>query len=387
MDRPAPSPNHPSMLRPARGMPAANVLIVLLVCLLAWTLLYAPELERTAKTHPDGLRRDLSLAVVSPIAWLANSVGLGAVTDAAARAAGRDPDAQVGGVVGGVEVGVDDLPTTDPQPSKSGQTSPPPAPPVKDTRLREPTADDKLRVVVVGDSLAAGIGFFAERVFKPFWVDVVKQGRISTGLARPDYFDWPGQMRVIANQYRPDLTIVMLGENDNQDLQGVDGAVYHDIRGSGWSEAYERRVEEFASIGTSSPRGHVVWVGLPITRDRARWPHTQRLNQIYEDVAARLPNVAFVDTWTTFSKDGEYTAYFRDRGKVHLIREADGIHFTADGYTLLMGQVAKIGAAGVPARPSDLRGVSATRSTARPGASPAPSPRPTPRTPPRAGAR
>ena len=341
MDRTRPSPHHPSMRGRVRGMPAANFLIVLLVCLLTWTILYAPELERTARTHEDGIRRDISLAIVSPIAWLADTVGIGAVTDAASRAAGRDPDAQVGGVVGGVEVTVDDLPTFDPHPSHSGSPQPPPPPPVEDTRLREPTADEKLRVVVVGDSLAAGIGFFAERVFRPFWVDVVKQGRISTGLARPDYFDWPGQMQVIVNQYRPDLTIVMLGENDNQDLQGVGGEVIQDLGQPGWPDAYEKRVEEFAKLATSR-KGHVVWVGLPITRDEGRWERTRRLNEIFAAVAARLPNVAYVDTWTTFSKDGNYTAYYRDKGKVRLIREGDGIHFTADGYTLLMEEVAKV---------------------------------------------
>jgi lysophospholipase L1-like esterase len=339
VDRPAPSPNHPSMRRRARGIPAANVLVVLLVCLLAWTVLYAPELLRNARTHEDGIRRDVAVALLSPIAWIADTTGLGAITDAAARAAGRDPDAQVGGVVGGVEVTVDDLPTFHPRPSSVGPTVAPP-PPVRNTPLREPTSESKLRTVVVGDSLAAGIGFYAERVFRPFWVDVVKQGRISTGLARPDYFDWPGQMQVIVNQNRPELTIVMLGENDNQDMQGAAGEVVQDIGQAGWPDAYERRVEEFARIATSR-KGHVVWVGLPITRDEGRWALTQRLNAIYEDVAARLPNVVYVDTWSIFSKDGQYTAYYKDKGKVRLIRESDGIHFTADGYTLLMEQVAK----------------------------------------------
>ncbi len=321
-------------------MPAANVLIVLLVCMLAWTLLYSPELLRAAETHPDGPRRDISIAVLSPIAWLADLTRLGAVTDAAGRAAGRDPDAQVGGIVGGEEVTVDDLPTVKPRPSQATPTVAPP-PLTDDTQIREPTNARKLRVVVVGDSLAAGMGFFAERVFKPFFVDVVKQGRISTGLARPDYFDWPGQMQVIVDRYRPDLTIVMLGENDNQDLQGEGGAVVQDIGQPEWPDAYEQRVEEFAQIATSRG-GHVVWVGLPIARDTARWPFTQRLNDVYRNVAERMPNVAFVDTWTAFSKDGQYTAYFLDGDSIRLIRAADGLHFTADGYTVLVREVAEV---------------------------------------------
>ncbi len=79
-------------------------------------------------------------------------------------------------------------------------------PVLKDTPLREPTGQDPLRIAVVGDSLAAGVGYFAERVFRPFFVNVIKQGRISTGLSRPDYFDWQAQMRYIMQRgaSRPD---------------------------------------------------------------------------------------------------------------------------------------------------------------------------------------
>ena len=84
--------------------------------------------------------------------------------------------------------------------------------------MREPTFDHQLRVAVVGDSLAAGLGYFAERVLKPFFVEVYKQGRISTGLARPDYFDWPAQMQRSWTGPTRTWSLVMLGENDNQGL-------------------------------------------------------------------------------------------------------------------------------------------------------------------------
>src|SRR6187200_429391 len=182
------TPPEQTQPRPRRhAMPAGRTFIVIAVCLLVWTLLYAPELRRSAEAAPAGTRRSLSLALLSPLVWVSDHVGLTNVTDAASRAAGRDPNAAVGGVVGGIEVGVDDLPdpTGSPKPNK---------PAVRDTDIREPSFDRQLRVAVVGDSLAAGIGYFAERVFKPFFVEVYKQGRISTGLARPDFFNWPAQM-------------------------------------------------------------------------------------------------------------------------------------------------------------------------------------------------
>ncbi len=305
----------------------------MLICLLAWGVLYAPELQRASQAQPDGLRRSVSLALLAPVAWVSDAFRLTVLTDGAARALGRDPDAPVGGAVGDIPVEVDDLPSAPPGggPSK---------PPVRDRDIREPTAERRLRIAVVGDSLAAGIGYFAERVFKPLFTDVVKRGRISTGLARPDFFDWPAEMQFIVDRFRPDLTIVMLGENDNQGLRSPSGDLEQGIGELAWAERYEERVERFAQIATSGG-GHVVWIGLPNERSTQRWALLQRQNDAFEAVADRLPNVGYFDTWSAFAADdGGYTAYFRDGNKVKLIRTDDGIHFNADGYTIVMRQVA-----------------------------------------------
>jgi lysophospholipase L1-like esterase len=331
-----------------RGMAAGRVFIAMLVCLLGWGVLYGPELQRTSRAQPESLRRTISLAVLAPVTWMSDLVGLSAVTDGAASALGRDPDAPVGGTVD-FPIEVEDIPTFSPtvppspgggRPGK-GDGNGGQGPVVRDTRMRVPTGTEKLRIAVVGDSLAAGIGFYAERVFKPIFTDVVKQGQISTGLARPDFFNWPSQMQEIVDRFRPDLTIVMLGENDNQSLQTPGGDLDTAIGTFEWQQAYEDRVERFATIATSEG-GHVIWVGLPNERDEGRWAFTQRQNDMFERVADRLPNVAFYDTWTEFAKpDGGYTAYWRDGNNVKLIRADDGVHFNGDGYTVVMENVAR----------------------------------------------
>jgi hypothetical protein len=314
-------------------MPAGRVAVVMLVALVAWSLLYGPELRRSAEAHPDGVRRDVSLAIVGPIDWVSRTVRLVALTDGAGRLAGRDPGAALGA---GGDVIVDDLPSIAPD---AGE--PPAAPPVRDTSIRVPTNDKQLRVVIVGDSLAAGLGYYADRVFHPPLVDVNRQGRISTGLARPDYFNWMGQMKLIVDRYRPDLTIVMVGENDNQPLRDNMGVLETDIGTPGFVPAYEERVERFAKIATSGG-GHVVWVGMPVIRDEDRWFLHQRQNTAYEAVADRLPNVAYVDTFDRFSRNGKYWAFTElANGKTIEIRTDDGLHFTPEGYALIVRLVAE----------------------------------------------
>jgi lysophospholipase L1-like esterase len=323
-----------------RGMPAGRVLITILTCLFVWTVLFAPELKRSSEAQPLGVRRTVSLAILSPIAWVSDHVGLTHLTDSAERALGRDPNEAPGGSVGGIPFEVDPIPPVQVAGDRRHRDD---RPPVHDTQFRVASGEHRLRVDVVGDSLAAGIGVFAERVFKPFLVDVKKYGTISTGLARPDFFNWPAAMQQIVDGYRPDLTIVMLGENDNQSLQTAGGEPETPIGTFPWAAAYEARVERFAKIATGGG-GHVVWVGLPMVRDTSRWEFIQRENAIYQAVADRLPNVAYLDTWDLFaSRDGGYSAYFRESGgSIEQVREDDGVHFNGTGYTIVMQNIAQL---------------------------------------------
>jgi hypothetical protein len=324
----AETPTHGAPRR--RAMPAGRVLLTILVGLLVWGLLYAPELTRSSEAQPDGVRRTVSLAILRRVVWVEDRLGMTRLIDNATSALGREPNAAVGG---GVDV--DPLP---PAPPVTGNDRPRPV--HRDTPLRVPTAADPLRVVVVGDSLAQGIGTFAERVFRPNLVNVFREGQISTGLSREDYYNWPARMRVIVNRARPDLTIVMLGENDGQSLVAPDGQVEAQIGTSDFPPAYEERVRGFAKIATSQG-GHVIWVGLPQPRDTRRWDFIGRQNEAFAQAAAELPNVAYFDTWTTFeAPNGGYTAYYHDGSHVTLVRADDGVHFNADGYTILMQQIA-----------------------------------------------
>ena len=78
---------------------AGQVLIVMLVCLLGWTLLAAPTLRRAADASPDGARRTSALALLAPFAAISNLTRLTSLTDAAALAVGHDPNQAPGGQV------------------------------------------------------------------------------------------------------------------------------------------------------------------------------------------------------------------------------------------------------------------------------------------------
>ena len=328
-------------------MPAGRVLVVMVVCLLTWTVLYAPSLKRASEAQPLGTRRTVSLWVLRPLASISDVFQLTKVTDAASRALGRDPEAAPGGQ------GPDDLPTLPPGVS----VSPAPEGPVtKSTPMRRPTPDNELRVVVVGDSLAAGLGVYLEREFRPSLSRVSKQGRISTGLARLDYFDWLSAMEQIEHDFRPDLVVVMIGDNDNQGLMTPGGRLETPIGSYAWPQGYRNRVEELTRIAVDGG-SHIVWVGLPIVDKKDRWPVMQRQNQIFEQVIGKTPNAEYVDTWDRFATaDGDYTPFYWRDGQPELIRATDGFHFNPLGYELVAQAVTQAAVDGFNLTPRALNG-------------------------------
>ena len=324
-----------------RLMPAGRVLVVILVSLLVWTVLYAPTMKRAAEASPLGARRTVSLAFLRPIAAVTDWIGLNELAGSIERVVGRDRGRPGGAFVPPPE----DIPLTpkgDDDPHDNGGDGSGDGATAEADSIRAPTTDRKLRVAIVGDSLAAGLGYFAERVFLPRLVRVSPQGRISTGLARPDYFNWPYTMRRIVDRFDPDLVIVMLGENDHQSLQTVHGDREAQIGTSEWPPTYRERVLRMMRIATSEG-AKVVWAGLPISANFGLREHSRRQNEIFEFAASISNDVAYFDAWERFREPrAGYTAYFREGRRVILIREGDGLHFNAVGYTILAREIAKL---------------------------------------------
>ena len=64
--------------------------------------------------------------------------------------------------------------------------------------------------------------------------DVEERVKSSTGLTRPDYFNWPDTLQDDVESYQPQVVVVTFGGNDGQPLKDDDGD-YHDV-GDPWRE-------------------------------------------------------------------------------------------------------------------------------------------------------
>lgn len=346
----------------ARTMTARQARTTMLVCLGLWALLFAPVLQRNAETGPLGARRSAALAVLRPVTAISDAVAVSRATEGAMRALGLDADAPPGGELELPELRLPPLSTPSPfepepaplrpspeaadpvahgtpsaSPGGGRRNDPTPAPETEPQieAIRTPSEHDKLRVAVVGDSLSQGLGPQVAEWFDPDVARVLSLGRLSTGLARPDYFNWQSAMRKIVAEFRPDLVFVLLGTNDDQALVTPDGDAV-EMGSTAWVQGYRERAAAFLREATSSGT-RVVWVGIPVVSERQRWDFYRRLNDIYSDTAAADPFATYVDAWELFeAREGGFTAYLRnERGVLQEMRAGDGFHFTPSGYGYL----------------------------------------------------
>jgi uncharacterized protein len=327
-----------------RRASARDVLVTILVCLSLWALLAAPLLERNARAGPVGTRRSAALALLRPLVAISDTLFLSRATSSVERALGRDPEAAPGGELAlpafdqpAEEFGstrVPQGPSAEP-PARAGEEDQPSEGPTAPNPIRTPSPSNKLRVAVIGDSLSQGLGPAIERWMNPGVVRVLSLGRPSTGLSREDYFNWRSGMRLIVEEFRPDLVFVMLGSNDAQAQITRDGAAIP-VGSADWVEGYRERAAELLREATRAGT-HVVWVGIPIVKQRERWDFYRRVNDIYRDTANADPFGTFVDSWEPFeARDGGYTAFVRnERGGLVEVRAPDGVHFTSTGYGFL----------------------------------------------------
>jgi uncharacterized protein len=215
-------------------------------------------------------------------------------------------------------------------------TTPTTAAPVETTVAapRVPTTDDPLRLWIGGDSEAQALGTALEAITSQ--KDVIKatlEYKVSSGLSRPDYFDWPAELaRAVAEPKGPEVMVVIFGGNDAQPLQLSDGKVY-DVTDQQWQDEYRRRVGAVMDqMGTAGRK--VIWVGPPNAKSANFTSRLAVLSQVYSEEAAKRPDtIAFLDSRILFSDaNGAYTAYLPDSsGKQVLMRTQDGFHLSIAG--------------------------------------------------------
>ncbi|MEW6263098.1 MAG: DUF459 domain-containing protein [Thermodesulfobacteriota bacterium] len=193
-------------------------------------------------------------------------------------------------------------------------------------------------VLVAGDSMILeGFGVVLQRALKAFpGLNVVREGRYSTGLSRPDYFDWRPYLKELIEKHKPDLLILSLGANDPQDILDENRKRLF-VASEGWNQAYEARAKELLAL-VREKGVLTIWVGLPIMGPATYSTRIANLNAVAKKACEASPRCVFVDTWQVLADaNGKYATFLKDeKGRYIRVRASDNIHLTEAGGEIMV---------------------------------------------------
>ena len=290
-----------------------------LVALLVAALLNAQGMHRNASIQPDSPARDVALALTGGLASVSDSLGLSAPRTGLEALAGNSGKDRIITAIGG--------PIKTPQPAAAAPK-------------RSFSSANKLRLYAGGDSLsletaaalsAQAPGTGAIQMAEP-------DGHLSTGLIRPDNFNWFDRTKEVEKSFNPDVSVLVFGGNDNDDyMTGLANGVTIGPFGSpSWRAEYGRRAGLLMDNLTSHRGQLLIWVGAPVAQDEKLDAQMKVLNSVYKSEAAKRPgSVLYVDPDPIFAPNGQYQTAISFKGSQVVVREPDGQHLNAEGGVVL----------------------------------------------------
>jgi lysophospholipase L1-like esterase len=309
------------------------VLKICVAAFLVWLLLFAPTLQHNAQVSPVGTRRTVALDILGPIAATSRALQLSHIvseTDALTGRNGNQPGHGTVTVLGPHHHHGAPPPTTiPPAGGGSGVTT------TTQPDLSHPTAADPLRVLIIGDSLGIDMGGPLQNdLANTGVVQATLDARESTGLTRPDYFNWPAELQTDLGTAHPQFVVIMMGANDPQDFPGPPDVPYSSPQ---WNVMYTARVAAFMHLAQSTG-ATVIWIGMPPMQSPQLSSEMADIDSIDQHQAAlATPHVDFISSWTLLgTAQGAYTPFITNgAGQVVNVRTPDGIHLTPAGGEVL----------------------------------------------------
>ncbi len=259
----------------------------------------------------------------------------GSIADAEATQAVTGADA---GAVGGVE-----------EPSPPDGAQPEATQPVETEPVNTgpASAENPATVFIVGDSDAGTFGPYLQTLLDGTGVvETQLDYKVSSGLARPDFFDWPAEIDRKLPEVNPDIVVATFGGNDAQGLAIESGEfVIGDpvSNEAEWTEEYQRRAGAVMDQLLEGGRT-LIWVGIPNDDNPDVTARMAIQDRAVKAAAAERPEVIFIDTWKRFSgRDGGWAEFVIDPrdGEGKDVRADDGFHLNTTGAEILALDIAQ----------------------------------------------
>ena len=322
---------------------AGRALVVIVLALVLGLLLDAPGLHKASLNETPGTRRTISLAITGALESTSHALRLDRPRHWVKAALGRSGDDQID-----TTVAVPVAPVTQPRGPRPVRTTRAAVPGHPGVKRRAFTPAAPLRLWVAGDSLVIEPGYALQRA--ALATPVIKSvggvdGKIGTGLDRPDVFNWFLEIRRQLKELHPNAVLLCFGGNDDKEyMTGLPAAAsIGSFDDPSWQREYARRVGGLIDL-INRAGAYVVWMGLPITVDPAQTSRFDAINAVVDRVVQSRPGGAsFVDTYRLLqSPTGGYAEYLQNlSGQMEDVRAPDGVHLAPAGAAIVAREVLK----------------------------------------------
>jgi len=200
---------------------------------------------------------------------------------------------------------------------------------------------------IVGDSDAGTFGPYLQTLLDGTGiVETSLDYKVSSGLARPDFFDWPAEIDRKLPEVDPDIVVATFGGNDAQGLAVGNGDfIIGDpvANEAEWTEEYQQRVGAVMDQLMEGGRT-LIWVGIPNDDNPDVTARMAIQDRAAKAAAAERPDVIFIDAWKRFSgRDGNWAEFVIDPrdGEGKDVRADDGFHLNTTGAEILAIDIAQ----------------------------------------------
>ena len=198
--------------------------------------------------------------------------------------------------------------------------------------------DTTRRILIVGDQLAGGMGAGLTRMAESdHTIQVINRFNESSGLARPEIYDWASAIPKMAEGKNFTAAFVLIGFNDRREMH--DGDKVLKFASPEWDALYKKRVDDVIDA-LAAQHIQVFWMGEPPMGDPAMDADLQNITDLQKE-RALAKGAGFIELRTPFANaQGGYTDRGPDEaGADRRLRENDGVTFFKQGNNRL-GQIA-----------------------------------------------
>lgn len=203
----------------------------------------------------------------------------------------------------------------------------------------EPGGSGKLntnvRVLLAGDSLMEALGPQLKEALSGYaGLEFFPIGKRSTGLCRPDFYNWPEVLEKNLQEHRPHIVIMWIGTNDNQGIYGMKGL--GEVTSDTWKKAYYYKVQEIVNL-CRKYNARIMFMSPPVMQE-AKFDEELRHISVVIKHCCEKNKLNFMNTRPVLADtSGKYQQSCQlEDGRTVEIRTRDTVHITSEGNKLIM---------------------------------------------------